>query len=167
MTTKKTTVKKTPVKKAAAVKAKEEKPIIDAKVEIEIPTGDFIKAIGRRKEASAQVKLFLGGTGVISVNGREYTAYFPVPALREGIMAPLKLAGREGKLDITALVRGGGLRGQAEAVRLGIARGLVKLDETLRKSLKKAELLTRDPRVKERKKYGLKKARKAPQWAKR
>lgn len=130
-------------------------------------SGDFVKAIGRRKEASARVKLFPSGKGVLTVNGRECNAYFPVFELQESIQSPLKLSGRIGKVDVEAFVRGGGIHGQAEAVRLGIARALVVLDQDLRTSLKKSGLLKRDPRVKERKKYGLKKARRAPQWAKR
>lgn len=128
---------------------------------------DFVKAIGRRKEASARVKLFPSGKGSVLVNDRECNAYFPIFELQESIQSPLKLSGRIGKVDVTVAVRGGGIHGQAEAVRLGIARALVMLDKELRSSLKKSGLLKRDPRVKERKKYGLKKARRAPQWAKR
>lgn len=167
---KKPAAKKPATRKTAAKKAdKAEKPAIEmeAKIAIEVPKGEFLKAIGRRKEASAQVKIFPAGKGSITVNGRDFKEFFPVYNLQEIVMAPLKTSGREGKIDVMALVRGGGIRGQAEAVRLGITRALVALDETLHTTMKKSGFLTRDPRVKERKKYGLKKARRAPQWAKR
>jgi len=167
--TKKPAAKKPAVRKTTAKTAKAEKPAMEmeAKIAIKVPTGEFLKAIGRRKEASAQVKIFPNGKGSITVNNRDFKEFFPVYNLQELVMAPLKLAGREGKIDVSALVRGGGIRGQADAVRLGITRALVELDENLHTTMKKAGFLTRDPRVKERKKYGLKKARKAPQWAKR
>jgi small subunit ribosomal protein S9 len=160
--------KKPAVKKAARAEVNKEKPVIEAGVVLAVePKGEFLKAIGRRKEASAQVKIFPSGKGAIIVNGKELKQYFPVFNLQESVLAPIKLAGREGKIDVSALVRGGGIRGQAEAVRLGVARALRILDESLHTTIKKAGFLTRDPRVKERKKYGLKKARRAPQWAKR
>ena len=165
--TEKKTVRKTPLKKTT--KAVTKAIFVDEKKETihMVPTGEFIKTIGRRKEASAQVKLFSAGTGKITVNNREYKDYFPTAVLNETLLAPLKLAARDATVDVSALVRGGGMRGQAEAVRLGISRALLLLDENLRKTLKKSSFLKRDPRVKERKKYGLKKARRAPQWAKR
>lgn len=166
---KKPAVRRAPAKKPVAkvvIKDESASTTTRAKV-VNENTGEFVKAIGRRKEASARVKLFPTGKGVFTVNGRESNAYFPVFELQESIQSPLKLSGRIGKVDIEAFVRGGGIHGQAEAVRLGIARALVVLDQELRTSLKKSGLLKRDPRVKERKKYGLKKARRAPQWAKR
>jgi small subunit ribosomal protein S9 len=166
--------KKTAVRRVAAKKPSAKIVVKDEEKETTVGTkhaskgsGDFVNAIGRRKEASARVKLFPSGKGALTVNGRACDSYFPVFELQESIQSPLKLSGRIGKVDIEAYVRGGGIHGQAEAVRLGIARALVVLDQELRTSLKKGGLLKRDPRVKERKKYGLKKARRAPQWAKR
>lgn len=168
ITEKKPTVRKTPVRKAAAKVILMDEPTTSVMQETkQVVSGEFVKAIGRRKEASAQVKVYPVGKGTITVNGKDYTKYFALDIYSEAVLVPLKLAGRDTSVDVTALVRGGGLRGQADAVRLGISRALLMLDETLRKSLKKSGLLTRDPRVKERKKYGLKKARRAPQWAKR
>lgn len=131
-------------------------------------TTEYLRSVGRRKTAAARVRLITtGGTGVITVNDRPYDAYFPVYALQEMIKAPLRTAGKEGAFDVTAKVAGGGLHGQAEAVRHGIARALVKWNADLRKSLKAEGFLRRDPRAKERKKPGLKRARRAPQWSKR
>jgi small subunit ribosomal protein S9 len=121
---------------------------------------------GRRKEAVARVRL-VPGQGRVSVNDREVEAYFPSPFLQAQVRQPLELTGTEGKYDVHVNVRGGGVTGQAGAVRHGIARALVGVDAEMRPALKKAGLLTRDPRMKERRKYGLKKARKAPQFSKR
>ncbi len=121
---------------------------------------------GRRKEAVARVRL-MPGPGTILVNKRSYEAYFPREALRLAIRTPLLLTQQLGKLNVIANVQGGGMTGQAGAVQLGIARALVVLDEAHRAGLRKAGLLTRDPRMKERKKYGLKGARKRFQWTKR
>lgn len=121
---------------------------------------------GRRKEAVARVRL-VPGHGRLSVNDRDMEVYFPSPLLRAQVRLPLDLTGCEGKYDVFARVRGGGVTGQAGAVRHGIARALIGVDAELRPALKKAGLLTRDPRMKERRKYGLKKARKAPQFSKR
>ncbi|MBI4133372.1 30S ribosomal protein S9 [Candidatus Uhrbacteria bacterium] len=127
----------------------------------------YIYAIGRRKEAIAQVRLFRDGRGTITVNRQPFAAYFPRYDLQETLLAPLRAVGQNDKIDIEAKVSGGGVRGQAGAVQLGIARTLILLDPTFRVSLRHLDFLRRDPRVKERKKYGLKKARRAPQWAKR
>ncbi|TAL19684.1 30S ribosomal protein S9 [Patescibacteria group bacterium] len=156
----KATIKKTPPKAATA-------PSPELEVKEQGPKREFVKALGRRKEATAEIRLFPAGAGEITVNKKPLSSYFPQFELREAILSPIRLAGREGKIDASARLRGGGSRGQAEAMRLGIARALVKLDEQLRRSMKKSGFLTRDARVKERKKYGLKKARRAPQWAKR
>ena len=121
---------------------------------------------GRRKEAVARVRL-IPGDGRIVINGRPFEEYFPVIAYRAEVEKPLKVTGTLGKFDVLVRVGGGGISGQAGAVRHGIARALLKVDEAYRKPLKQAGLLTRDPRVKERRKYGLKKARKAPQFSKR
>lgn len=131
-----------------------------------IPKGTYIYALGRRKTAIAQTRLFTGGKGDIQVNGKPYTTYFTVYDLQEAVTAPLKAIGMA-DADVQLKVKGGGMRGQAEAARLGISRALIELNPAYRKTLKKMGFLMRDPREKERKKYGLKKARKAPQWAKR
>ena len=124
------------------------------------------QATGRRKEAVARVRL-IPGSGRIIVNGRPYDEYFTSIIQKHLVVEPLRLAGALDKYDVIANVTGGGLSGQAGAVRHGIARALVLADGALRRPLKKAGMLTRDPRMKERRKYGLKKARKAPQFSKR
>jgi small subunit ribosomal protein S9 len=121
---------------------------------------------GRRKTAIARVRIIPGG-GQISVNGQEAEKYFAKPTLVVTLRQPLEITATSGRFDVIALVEGGGVTGQAGAVRLGIARALLKAEPELRPSLKKAGFLTRDPRMKERRKYGLKKARKAPQFSKR
>lgn len=124
------------------------------------------RGTGRRKTAVARVRL-VPGTGRIIINNRELTDYFGRPTLQLVVRSPLQLAGVESKYDVLAKVHGGGLSGQAGAIRHGIARSLLLVDEQFRKPLKVAGLLTRDPRMKERRKYGLKKARKAPEFSKR
>ena len=125
-----------------------------------------LAATGRRKESIARVRL-VPGAGAIRVNERSYEDYFPREALRLTVRSPLLLTHQLGKYDVLVNVEGGGLTGQAGAVRLGIARSLVKLDPAHRASLHGAGFLTRDPRIKERKKYGHKGARKRFQWTKR
>lgn len=124
------------------------------------------RGTGRRKEAVARVRL-VPGNGNIIINGVPQDQYFTTETQRHLVEQPLRLASALDKYDVIADVRGGGLSGQASAVRHGIARALVAADEALRRPLKRAGFLTRDPRVKERHKYGLKKARKAPQFSKR
>lgn len=126
----------------------------------------LVQATGRRKEAIARVQ-FRPGTGKIVVNGRSVEDYFPSDTHRMILAEPLRITNTAEVYDIDANIRGGGPSGQAGALRLGIARGLVDLDEELRPSIKAAGFLTRDARKKESKKYGLKKARKAPQYSKR
>ena len=121
---------------------------------------------GRRKTSTARVFL-RPGTGAITVNHREFDRFFPTDALRTIVKRPLQLTENNEKFDILATVAGGGINGQAGAVRLGIARALIKFDAELRKALKKEGLLTSDSRVKERKKYGLAGARKRFQFSKR
>jgi small subunit ribosomal protein S9 len=123
-------------------------------------------ATGRRKEAVARVRL-VEGTGSYQLNGRSLDEFFPTRAHRMIVSSPLRLAGKDKDLDVMARIEGGGVSGQAGALRLGIARALIDLDPELRPLLKKEGFLTRDPREKERRKYGLKKARKAPQYSKR
>ncbi len=121
---------------------------------------------GRRKRSVARVR-FVPGSGAVTVNGRPVDEYFPSKVQREALLEPLTITETVESYDIDATIHGGGTTGQAGALRLGIARGLVELDNEHRDSLKKAGFLTRDPRKKESKKYGLKKARKAPQYSKR
>lgn len=121
---------------------------------------------GRRKTAVARVRLFSTSSG-ITINGRSIDEYFPRILLRKMVLEPLQVTGTLGKVGLTVTVAGGGICGQAGAVRHGVARALLDLDPNHRAVLKKNGLLTRDPRVKERKKYGLKRARKAPQYTKR
>ncbi|MEN3026882.1 MAG: 30S ribosomal protein S9 [Chlorobiota bacterium] len=125
-----------------------------------------ILATGRRKTAVARV-VVTPGSGVITVNGRPLEEYFPLEAHRKDILLPLELTNTLGRFDIRANVSGGGISGQSGAIRLGIARALVEVDEEFRKILRPAGLLTRDPRMVERKKYGQKKARKRFQFSKR
>ena len=128
--------------------------------------GHYHYAKGRRKEAIATARLYKG-TGTITVNEMSAHDYFNNDALIAVMEQPLKLAGQDDKFEVSLHVKGGGKRGQAEAARLAISRSLLVMSEDLRPTLKKAGLLTRDPREKERMKPGLKKARKAPQFSKR
>ncbi len=127
----------------------------------------YYYARGRRKEASAQVRLYPGGTGKIIVNDMPLEEYFPRERDILTVLAPLKVTGMEGKVDVTVRVKGGGISGQAGAIRLGIARALTLYDPQFRPILRQGGFLTRDPREKERKKVGLKRARKAPRYSKR
>ncbi|MBU5487278.1 30S ribosomal protein S9 [Clostridium sp. MSJ-8] len=121
---------------------------------------------GRRKKSIARVRL-VPGNGNVIVNNREIENYFGLETLRVIVNQPLVLTGTKDKFDVLVNVHGGGFTGQAGAIRHGVTRALVKADEALKPELKKAGFLTRDPRMKERKKYGLKKARRAPQFSKR
>ena len=121
---------------------------------------------GRRKKSVARVRL-VPGTGVITINKRDIDDYFGLETLKLIVNQPFGVTGTEGKFDIITTVTGGGISGQAGAIRHGVARALLSADETYKPLLKKAGLLTRDPRMKERKKYGLKAARRAPQFSKR
>lgn len=127
---------------------------------------DAVWGTGRRKNAVARVRI-APGTGKIDVNGKDLTSYFANPVLEQLVVSPFKLTETEGKFDLFVNVEGGGLAGQAGACRHGLSRALLEVDENLRPVLKKAGFLARDPRMVERKKYGLKKARKAPQFSKR
>ena len=129
-------------------------------------TGKYIKASGRRKKASAQVRLYENGKGVIMINGKRVSEYFPGDGFNI-VTQPLKVTGRNSDFNFSVLVSGGGKSGQLEAVRLGISRAIFALDPTAKEALKVNNFLTRDPRQVERKKPGLRKARKAPQWSKR
>jgi small subunit ribosomal protein S9 len=126
----------------------------------------LVQSTGRRKQAVARVRVRNGG-GAVTVNKRPIEDYFPSASHRMIVTEPLRLTTTEEQYDVDATIDGGGVAGQAGALRLGIARALAELDPELRDSLKKAGFLTRDAREKESKKYGLKKARKAPQYSKR
>jgi small subunit ribosomal protein S9 len=122
---------------------------------------------GRRKKAIARVRLIPGGNGTIVINDRAFEDYFPQGTLQYIVKQPLALLNVESKYDVIVNVVGGGYTGQAGAIRLGVARALLEAEENSRSALKAEGFLTRDPRAKERKKYGLKKARRAPQFSKR
>ena len=126
----------------------------------------FFYGTGRRKKSIARVRI-VPGTGVITINGRDIDSYFGLETLKLIVNQPFGVTGTAGKFDIIATVAGGGISGQAGAIRHGLARALLQADESYRPALKKAGFLTRDPRMKERKKYGLKAARRAPQFSKR
>jgi len=130
-------------------------------------TTQYYEGIGRRKEASARVRLFPGGTGHLIINDKEGVDYLPRGGDVEILLSPLRLIGQEINFDVTVHVDGGGISGQRDAIRLGIARALLKIDPELRPQMRQAGFLTVDARVKERKKPGLKRARKAPTYTKR
>lgn len=199
-----TTAKPKTIKKARVIKDKDikvaESPIVENETETEleadleteldqelglesdVETTDedkkeekYFRAIGRRKEAVAIIRLFtkkssdsnLEEKALIRVNNKDYSEYFTDPNLQAIIESPLKKLKSLNRFKATVLVRGGGIAGQADAIKHGLSRALVLFDLNFRKKLKKSGFLTRDSRVKERRKYGLKKARKAPQWQKR
>ena len=135
-------------------------------VEAPVPSGRPVQTVGRRKEAIVRVRL-IPGTGNFRLNGKELATYFPNKVHQQLVKDPLVTVDRVDNYDVLASLRGGGISGQAGALRLAIARALIELNVDDRPALKSAGFLTRDARVKERKKYGLKKARKAPQYSKR
>ncbi|MEK7208464.1 MAG: 30S ribosomal protein S9 [Patescibacteria group bacterium] len=128
----------------------------------------YIEAIGRRKTAAARVRISPGAKSSVTVNGKEVEAYFKTPEERRVALDALAKGKPNGRFKVVAILRGGGLKAQAEALRHGLSRALVAFDPELRKKLKKAGFLKRDPRAKERRKFGKKgKARKSPKWSKR
>ena len=127
----------------------------------------YYQSIGRRKTSVARIRLFTKGDKTITINGKPYKEYFPDLNLQQIVSAALDRVEVLDKFMVSAKVRGGGIHAQAEAVRHGISRALVKLNPDSRKRLRRAGYLTRDPRMRERKKFGLKRARRAPQWSKR
>lgn len=147
-------------KKTKAVK--KEKP----EAEKMAKPGKYFAAIGRRKTAIARVRLIPSEKQII-INGKDIKKYFPTQDLHIIVKAPLDMMGVLENFGVTAITKGGGIHAQAEAIRHGISRALVSFDPEFRKRLKKAGFLTRDPRMRERKKFGLKRARRAPQWQKR
>ena len=129
-------------------------------------TKPYYYGTGRRKSSVARVRVY-NGTGKVTINDRDIDDYFGLDTLKLIVRQPLTLTGLDSKFDVVVRVNGGGIAGQAGAIRHGLARALLVYDENLRSELKKAGFLTRDPRMKERKKYGLKAARRAPQFSKR
>ncbi|MBR6739475.1 MAG: 30S ribosomal protein S9 [Clostridia bacterium] len=131
------------------------------------PKKPYFYGTGRRKSSVARVRLFPNGTGKITINDRDIDDYFGLDTLKLIVRQPLELTATTGSFDVVVTVLGGGVTGQAGAIRHGISRALLSVNEEYRPALKKAGFLTRDPRMKERKKYGLKAARRAPQFSKR
>jgi len=127
----------------------------------------YIEATGRRKESVARVRIISAGKNTFSINSRSLEDYFPTEELKKIVHDPIEKSATGEKFSISVKVSGGGIHSQAEAIRHGFSRALLIFDGELRKSLKKSGLLTRDSRIKERRKFGLKKARKSPQWSKR
>ena len=127
----------------------------------------YFYGTGRRKSSVARVRVYANGTGKITINDRDIDDFFGLETLKLIVRQPLTATGNETAFDIVCTVSGGGVSGQAGAIRHGLSRALLQYDENLRGTLKKAGFLTRDPRMKERKKYGLKAARRAPQFSKR
>ncbi len=166
--------KKTAAAKIAPPKEKEKSEVV-----VEVATDEkggkqkkYYEAVGRRKTAIARVRLFTikpfdGDEGKVTVNDKPYKQYFTLMDSQQTVEASLRKLKSLNRFEIVARVRGGGIHAQAEAIRHGVARTLVKFNADFRKKLKRAGYLKRDPRMKERKKYGLKAARRAPQWAKR
>ena len=146
--------KKSPVKKVVkeAIKAK---------------TASYFEGVGRRKTAIARVRISLDKEKTFSVNAKTLEDYFPLKSLQATVKSPLVLNDYLDKFQVSIRVKGGGIASQAEAIRHGLSRALILFDSELRKKLKKAGFLKRDPRMRERKKFGLKRARRAPQWQKR
>ena len=160
--TTKTKETKTANKKDTSIK-KVKKTLSEKEVE---KNDRYYEAVGRRKSATARVRIFTKGDGIV-VNDKDCKEYFALEELDELVQAPLKKMKSLDRFKVTVKVKGGGVRGQAEAVRHALSRALVVFNADFKKRLKRAGFLKRDPRVKERKKYGLKKARKAPRWSKR
>jgi len=127
----------------------------------------YYEAVGRRKTSTARVRLHEKGKGNFKVNDKRLEEYFKLPGLQQISLKPLKTTNYDNVFDISVKVKGGGIHSQAEAISLGIAKSLIKVDKKLRPTLKKEGFLKRDPRMKERKKPGLKRARRGPQWSKR
>lgn len=153
----KTKIKKTAVKKPRKKVAAKKKAVVER----------FFESIGRRKTAKARVRISATGPKQILINGKELKEYFPIFELQQIVISPLAITEQLDQYGVSAKVKGGGVAAQAEAVRHGITKALVMVNSELRQSLKKVGYLTRDPRMRERKKFGLKRARRAPQWSKR
>jgi small subunit ribosomal protein S9 len=156
--------------KETTTKAKAKKVVAEDAVKapkVTKTTARYIEAVGRRKTSTARVRITEASKESVSVNDKTVSAYFPTPELQGIIGEALEKSKVAGKFTVSAKVIGGGIHSQAEAVRHGLSRAIVMFDDETRKRLKKLGFLKRDPRMKERRKFGLKKARKAPQWSKR
>ena len=153
-------------KKEVAKKVVKKPPVVKAEVKPSLPS-KYVEAVGRRKTSVARVRIFPDSPFAISINQKKYSEYFPTFELQNIVDSPISRANIKKDFSVSVKVNGGGIHSQAEAVRHGISRVLEKIDPALRKTLKPFGFLKRDPRMKERRKFGLKKARKAPQWAKR
>lgn len=129
--------------------------------------GQYFEGVGRRKEATARVRLYPGGSGAVTINEKEGKAFLPREGDLDKAISPLRLIGVEAQYNVSVHVNGGGITGQTSAILLGVARALLKTNPELRSQLRKAGFLTRDARIKERKKPGLRRARKAPTYTKR
>ncbi len=158
---KKPAIKKAPVKEEVVADEPEIEVIVDDKKD------RYFEAVGRRKTAIARVRLYTKGKKDVTVNDKPYDKYFPTNELQEDSISALKKMKCFDKFTVVVRVKGGGLNAQSEAVRHGTSRALVLFNEEFRKRLRRAGYLTRDPRTRERKKFGLKRARRAPQWKKR
>lgn len=164
----KTTIKPRIAAEKSALKIKNAPQVsVNSEQKIQHSRATYIKAVGRRKTAVARVRLFQNGSGNIMINSKNWKDYFSTSTLQNIIFSPIKLTSLGNDIDFTIKVIGGGTNSQAEAIRHGIARALFKFNSEFKPSLKKAGFLTRDSRKKERKKPGLKRARRAPQWKKR
>lgn len=152
--------------KPAALKTVTDKPVVK-KAPAKALTGRYIEAVGRRKTSTARVRITESAKPSMVINGKEVPVYFPTADLQNIVAEAFDKSKVAVKFVMTVLVRGGGIHSQAEAVRHGLSRALVDYELELRGRLKKLGFLKRDPRMKERRKFGLKKARKAPQWSKR
>ncbi len=186
-TTKKSAAVKTPKEKPVKIKVAKEEPeeLKEKEVEVRETESDankgtaverYYESVGRRKEATARVRVYTKKStdnpasedkAIITVNGKPYYEYFPTEQLQNVVESPLRKLKSLNRFKATVKTSGGGIHGQADAIKFGLSRALVLFDPNFSKKLKKAGYLTRDAREKERRKYGLKKARKAPQWAKR
>ena len=166
---KKPATKRAPAAHPAPHKAaapREHKPVAAEKAAHPVRAGRYIEAVGRRKTAVARIRIS-AGNGKLLVNDKEAKLYFALPRLILTAMSPLEQLKLKGEFDVSAHVSGGGIHAQAEAIRLGISRAIVKKDPEWKKRLRAMGFMTRDSRMVERKKYGLLKARRRPQWAKR
>jgi small subunit ribosomal protein S9 len=168
---KKTKTKKIAPKKKSALKVRPEEPVKKIEKEKKVPkvkkTAKYYEGVGKRKTATARVRIFSQGEKNFLVNEKLLDKYFPIPQLQQISLSSLEIMDLLGKFGVSVKVKGGGLNAQAEAIRNGMAKALVVFNPDFRKKLKKAGFLTRDPRMRERKKFGLKRARRAPQWSKR
>ncbi|MBI2626022.1 MAG: 30S ribosomal protein S9 [Candidatus Nealsonbacteria bacterium] len=161
-------IKKPTTRKIKKAVEETRKPVKKPEVQpLESAGEHYFETVGRRKTSSARIRIAINGDKEILVNDKPYQVYFPTLETQEIVLSPLKLMSCLDKFRIIAKVNGGGMHSQAEAVRHGIARALLLFNADFRKRLKKAGYLTRDPRMRERKKFGLKRARRAPQWRKR